>query len=183
LHASVIDTVLLLQVYAQHHQPVLTCLSKVIQVTKGKEDWGHCRDNAATALGKILFHEESLASGELGLNLGKMWLQCLPIAVDETEAGGQHAILKQLVARNDPRVLGENAACLPQIAEVFVRVIGRGSELLRDDDVAEFQHFFFKQLLPELQKKGYSLEQAAQALEPQDQQRFATAAAANGVSA
>jgi hypothetical protein len=157
-------------------------LGEVVQRTKGNEDWDHCRDNATTAFGKILYFQENLASGELGMKLGKTWLDNLPIEADETEAGGQHDILHKLVAKNDVRVLGENQSNLPRIAEVFIRVIGRGSELLRDEDVAGFQHFFFKQLAPVMQEKGMDLQAAARNLAPQDQQRFATAAAKNAAA-
>lgn len=150
--------------------------------TAGHEDWGHCRDNAVAAVGKVLYHQSGLTSGELGASLGKLWVDALPVVHDTTEAGPQHDMLHKLVAKQDERILGPNQANLPHIAEVFVRVIGRGSELLRDEDVAGFQHFFFQQLLPVLRKQGMDLQQAAQRLPPQDQQRFASAAAANGVT-
>lgn len=169
--------------HAQHHAQVLETLGKVIATTKGHEEWDHCRDNAVTALGKILYHQPALASGALGAQLGKLWLDNLPICEDDVEAGPQHEILHQLVLKNDARVLGEANANLGQIASVFVRVIARGNELLVDDNVEAFQAFFFKQLAPVLQRHGCNLQADVEALEPQDRLRFTAAAQLHGAGA
>jgi hypothetical protein len=172
-----------MQVHAQHHQQVLETLSKVIGTTKGHDEWDHCRDNAVTALGKILFYQASLSAGELGAQIGKIWLENLPICEDDIEAGPQHNILHQLVLKNDDRILGENHANLGQIANVFVRVIGRGNELLQGENVEGFQSFFFKELAPVLQQHHINLQGLVDGLDPQDRQRFDAAAQVNGVVA
>jgi hypothetical protein len=171
------------QVYAQHHAGVLETLTKVIDVTRTNEEWGTCRDNAVAALGKILVFHEALSTGELGMKLGTLWLDNLPLVHDDVEAGVQHEFLHQFLVQNDMRVLGENRGNLGKTAEVFVRVISRGTELLKDDHVAPFQAFFFKQLLPVLQEQGFKLEHAMHSLAPKDQQQFAMVAAANGAGA
>lgn len=172
-----------MQVHAQHHQQVLETLSKVIAQTKGHDEWDLCRDNAVTALGKILFYQEHLTGGDLGSQLGKLWLENLPICEDEVEAGPQHHILHQLVLQSDKRILGDNHSNLGQIASIFVRVIGRGNELLQEESAEGFQSFFFKELAPVLQQQHIDLQALVDALEPQDRQRFNAAVQMNGAAA
>lgn len=93
-----------------------------------------------------------------------------------------HELLQQFVANDDVRILGPSQANLAQIATIFVRVIGRGTELLKEENVQDFQRFFFTALLPVMQKQGFGVQQAAQNLAPADQQRFVAAASTHGVT-
>lgn len=150
----------------------------------GSEEWAHARDNAVAALGKVLAHHAGLTGGAAGAALAKIWLDCLPLEADDTEAGKQHALLHRLVAASDARVLGEGNGNLPQIAAVFVRVIAKGDELLNDEDVGPFVAFFVQQLRPVIEQHGGTerLQALVAALEPADQQRLREALARAGAA-
>lgn len=172
-----------MQVFADNHAATLATLTQVLEGTRGNEEWGNARDNATAAIGKILVFQPAASAGDVGMRLGALWVNAMPLLHDDTEAAQQHGMLHDQLVKNDARVLGEGQANLVKIADVFVRVIGKGSELLKDEATPTFQEFFFKQLLPVLQEKGFALESAVTALGVQDQQRFLAAAKANGVGA
>jgi hypothetical protein len=111
-------------------------------------------------------------------------LDCLPLTADDAEAATQHALLHKLVAHSDARVLGENNSNLMQIADIFVRVIAKGDELLNDDAVAPFVAFFVQQLKPVVEQHGGAerLQQLVQSLDPRDQQRLQAALTAAGAA-
>jgi hypothetical protein len=170
----------LLQVHAQHHAQVLDTLLSTLRERKDDEDWEHTRDNAVAAVGKILMHHENLTGGAMGMDLAKVWVQHLPLYCDEVEAAKQHEMLHHFLLKNDPRVLGENNGNLPAIAEVFVRVIARGSSLLPDAHVQPFREFFMRQLSPVLEAHGCVLQEIVQKLDPHDQYMFAQASKGSG---
>jgi hypothetical protein len=173
-----------IQVYAQSHEQVLPVILQVLEHLKGREDWEHARDNAAAALGKVLFYHPGLTGGAAGIQLAKVWLDCLPLTADDVEAGKQHELLHQMVAASDARVLGESNGNLLRIADVFVRVIAKGDELLGEAHVAPFVQFFLQQLKPVVEQHGGGdhLQQVVHSLDPQDQQRLQAALAAGGTA-
>eukprot|EP00892_Ulva_mutabilis_P010752 jgi/Ulvmu1/8049/UM004_0286.1 len=162
-------------VYAQHHEELLPLILNTMGGHEGEEDWDVPRDNAVAALGKVLLHHESRLAGPPGVQLAKAWVDKLPLTCDEVEAGKQHELLRQFLLRNDTRVLGESMANLPQIAEVFVKVIGKGDQLLMEDHVADFRNFFAQQLRPVLEAHGCNIQELVGRLEPADQHRFLAA--------
>ena len=163
------------QVYAQHHDELLPLILKTIEGHQGDDDWDVPRDNAVAALGKVLFHHEARLAGPPGLQLAKAWVDKLPLTCDEVEAGKQHELLRQFLLRNDSRVLGESMSNLPQIANVFVEVIGKGDQLLMEDHAQEFRNFFAQQLRPVLEQNGCNVQDLVGQLEAGDQHRFVSA--------
>lgn len=142
---------------------------------EGEEDWDVPRDNAVAALGKVLLHHEARLTGPPGVQLAKAWVAKLPLTCDEVEAGKQHELLRQFLLRNDTRVLGDSMSNLPKIAEVFVKVIGKGDQLLMEDHVQDFRSFFAQQLRPVLEANGCNIQELVGRLEPADQHRFLAA--------
>jgi hypothetical protein len=74
-------------------------------------------------------------------------------------------------------VLGTDNANLLKIAEVFMRVIAKGDELLDSEHFGAFARFFATQLCPVVAAQGFNMEGAVAQLEPKDQQRFKVAMA------
>jgi importin-5 len=81
-------------------------------------------DNAVSALMKILEFQPKLAQGEIGLRLGSLFVNYLPMVADDTEGCVVHAALIRGVERGDVRLLGENAANLPKILAILGETLG-----------------------------------------------------------
>ena len=85
-------------------------------------------DNAVSTLGKLIAaYGEQL--GDQGKQLVELWVGSLPITADTEEAKEVHQQLAQWVAGKDPRVLGDGNKNLQKILEVYVKVLGSGTEL------------------------------------------------------
>lgn len=161
-----------MQVYVQNHANLLPIVLKAIEGHPEEEEWEQARDNAVGALGQILYHHETLTNGTQGMQLASVWLNCLPLYSDEEEAGKQHELLHKFLLANDSRIIGENNLNLPKIAEVFVKVIGRGDSLLPEEHAQPFRQFFLQQMRPVLEAHGCNLQELVRQLAPQDQYRF-----------
>ena len=172
---TVTEAAACLQVYVQHHASLLPIVLKVIEGHQEDEEWEQARDNAVGALGQILYNHEGLTTGTQGMQLASVWLNCLPLYGDEEEAGKQHELLHKFLLANDARIIGENNANLPKIADVFVKVIGRGDSLLPEAHAQPFRQFFLQQMRPVLEAHGCDLQALVRQLEPKDQYRFTAA--------
>lgn len=81
-------------------------------------------DNAITALLKILEFQDKCVPGVAGMNLGQLCVSYMPVTADEAEARVVHAALIRCMERQDPRILGENAANLPKVLSVIADIMG-----------------------------------------------------------
>lgn len=164
-----------MQVYMQHHVNLLPIILGAIEGHQEEEEWQQARDNAVGALGQILYSHENLTNGAQGMQLASLWLNYLPLYGDEEEAGKQHELLHKFLLANDSRIIGENNTNLPKIADVFVKVIGRGDSLLPEEHAQPFRQFFLQQMRPVLEAHGCNLQELVRQLEPKDQYRFTAA--------
>lgn len=166
-----------MQVYKAQHETILPVICQTVERLEGQEDWEHARDNAIAALGKVIYHHPDLTPAPLGQQLGSLWVNSLPLFADDIEAAKQHFLLHQFLLKNDSRILGADNANLLKIAEVFMRVIAKGDELLDSENFGDFTRFFASQLCPVVAAQGFNMDAAVAQLEPKDQQRFQVAMA------
>jgi len=92
-------------------------------------------DNAVSALGCLMqVYSEQL--GDQIPRLVELWLNALPLKEDTEEAKSVHKQLVQMVAAKHSAVLGDGNKNLQKVLEVYVRVLGRGTDLV-DSEVAQ----------------------------------------------
>ena len=100
----------------------LAALTRAIDVSSDGEDeeeWGHARDNAISALGKIIkFQNQHLNVAEW---IPK-WLSYLPLKWDPLEAQAQHELLCEILISNANLVLGNNNENFPKILRILAKV-------------------------------------------------------------
>jgi len=88
----------------------------------------HRFDNAVSTLGKLITAYGEQLGGKAG-QVTELWVNALPIKKDTEEAAAVHKQLAAMVAAKDPRVLGEGNKNLQKLVEVYMRVLGQGTEL------------------------------------------------------
>jgi len=84
-----------------------------------------CADNALSALAEILTtHQQAVAAGEA--QLWGVWLKGLPCQADDEEGVKNHRTLLRLVQAENPQVVGDGGAYLPQVLSILVDVYKTG---------------------------------------------------------
>eukprot|EP00405_Crypthecodinium_cohnii_P024155 CAMPEP_0206488576 /NCGR_PEP_ID=MMETSP0324_2-20121206/42530_1 /ASSEMBLY_ACC=CAM_ASM_000836 /TAXON_ID=2866 /ORGANISM="Crypthecodinium cohnii, Strain Seligo" /LENGTH=1115 /DNA_ID=CAMNT_0053967697 /DNA_START=95 /DNA_END=3442 /DNA_ORIENTATION=- len=113
--------------FAQFAPSAATTLSQVISQTrqagkkKSQREAQACADNALSALVEILTTHQQAVAGAEG-QLWSVWLNALPIQVDEVEGVKNHRTLLNLVKAEHPQVIGESGGNLPQVLSILVDV-------------------------------------------------------------
>jgi importin-5 len=102
---------------------ILNALNTAINYSsdgQDEEEWGHARDNAISAIGKIIKHQHA----NLDVNVWiPTWLSYLPLKWDPQEAKAQHELLCEiLISENSRLVLGNNNENLPKIIRILAKV-------------------------------------------------------------
>eukprot|EP01025_Chloroclados_australasicus_P010561 TRINITY_DN1432_c0_g2_i1.p1 TRINITY_DN1432_c0_g2~~TRINITY_DN1432_c0_g2_i1.p1 ORF type:complete len:1108 (-),score=185.74 TRINITY_DN1432_c0_g2_i1:305-3628(-) len=113
------------QFYRQYHREALERVMAILMDPQASNsDNQLSTDNAISALGKIIKSHSDLLNGQH--DFVGTWLGKLPIKGDAVEANVMHEQLVDMVEMNDTRVLSN----LPQVAKVFVTVLGQGNKLV-----------------------------------------------------
>ena len=101
----------------------LAALNAAINVSsdgQDEEEWGHARDNAISAVGKIIKFQHANIDVSVWI---PNWLSYLPLRFDPQEAKAQHELLCEiLVSDNSMLVLGNNNENLPKIIRILAKV-------------------------------------------------------------
>ncbi|KAF8055485.1 IPO5 [Scenedesmus sp. PABB004] len=84
-------------------------------------------DNALAALAALLEHHGDVLDGAA---MAELLVGGLPLTSDAVEAAKVHEFLVRRLEAQDARVLGPNSAHLPALVSAFVRVLGRGTDLV-----------------------------------------------------
>jgi len=149
-------------------------LDLLVQVIKApdsrEEDNAPPTENAISSLGKICVFQESELGGELP-RLMHLWLDSLPLEIDEIEAKAVHKMLFGLIVGNHPHVFGQDFANLPKILNIF-------AFLLKEDTPEEFTESkaSTRELLVQMHRQMGEILQKAAAVLPEDQQAVLSAA-------
>ncbi|KAF1335672.1 Importin-like protein, partial [Globisporangium splendens] len=110
-----------------------------VSATVDDEQVGAARDNAVSAVSKILLARESSVDA---VKLWAVWLSWLPLHNDVLEARDVHARLIALVDAGHAHVLGADYANLPAILNAFAAILlhdpEEGEELVNDDEEDDF---------------------------------------------
>ena len=98
------------------------------------------KDNAVTALGKVLKYQEQILGSDYE-NLFNIWLNNLPIKQDEDEGLTNNQFLMDLLMKNQNKVLGNNNKNLAQIIIILARAYDTVmSDEILDSNIEQFAH-------------------------------------------
>lgn len=100
----------------------LEALSRSLAVNADGEDdeeWGHARDNAVAALGKIIKHQN--ANVDISIWIPK-WLNLLPLKYDVSESVNQHTLLVEILLTSPTLVLDNDNSNLPKILRILAKI-------------------------------------------------------------
>jgi len=100
----------------------LNALSKSLDVNSDGEDdeeWGHARDNAVAALGKIIKHQNQ--NIDITVWIPK-WLNLLPLKYDVQESVTQHTLLVDILMSNPTLLLNLDNSNLPKILRILAKI-------------------------------------------------------------
>ena len=98
------------------------------------------KDNAVTALGKVLKYQEKILGSDYE-NLFNIWLNNLPIKQDEDEGLTNNQFLMDLLMKNQNKVLGNNNKNLAQIIIILARAYDTVmSDEILDSNIEQFAH-------------------------------------------
>lgn len=94
---------------------------KIQRGSESEKSWGFARDNAVSALGKII----QASGGKLNVELIiPEWLNHLPMQWDRPEGRKQHALLVDIILNwNAAIVMGQNGERLPKVVKIFATII------------------------------------------------------------
>lgn len=81
-------------------------------------------DNAVAALVKILEFQPGSLVGDLGMKIGHLFIEYMPLNADETEARLVLAALIRGIERGDVRILGESSSNLGKILYILADSLG-----------------------------------------------------------
>jgi hypothetical protein len=102
---------------------ILAGLSKAIEHSSDGEDeeeWGHARDNAISALGKIIKYQNQHV--DLNVIVPK-WLSLLPLENDPQESKIQHDFLCEILLSNNAQlILGAENQHFPRVIRVLAKI-------------------------------------------------------------
>ncbi len=102
---------------------ILTALSRAIDHSSDGEDdeeWGHARDNAISALGKIIKHQSQFI--DVSVCVPK-WLSLLPLENDPQESKSQHGFLCEILLSNNAQIiLGKDNEHFPRVIRVLAKI-------------------------------------------------------------
>ena len=91
-----------------------------IQIESRNEDeWGAAKDNATTALGKIIKYQYNSVNME---NCFYLWLRNLPIIYDTTESVEQHGILCDFILNKPEFCYGGNLVNMEYIVRILAKI-------------------------------------------------------------
>lgn len=103
------------------------CIAKILEalnLPKGDETdrvYGFARDNAISALGKIVQSHSDKVNVQQILNV---WLNYLPMTYDKPEGRKQHELLVDIILNGNAHlILGPNGENLPQVVKIFATII------------------------------------------------------------
>jgi hypothetical protein len=100
----------------------LNALSKSLDVNSDGEDdeeWGHARDNAVAALGKIIKHQNQNIDVTVWV---PKWLNLLPLKYDVQESVTQHTLLVEILISNPTLLLNLDNSNLPKILRILAKI-------------------------------------------------------------
>eukprot|EP01126_Amoeba_proteus_P036058 TRINITY_DN365_c0_g1_i1.p1 TRINITY_DN365_c0_g1~~TRINITY_DN365_c0_g1_i1.p1 ORF type:complete len:1122 (+),score=271.13 TRINITY_DN365_c0_g1_i1:75-3368(+) len=125
-----------LERFRPYTRQVLALLISVITKPDSREDRNAPpTENAISSVGKIIHYQAE----ELGSDvpeLMKMWLNWLPLQVDDIEAQAVHEHLFSFIMSNHPHIFGQDFANLPKILSLFAfLLIEREEPLVKDKAV------------------------------------------------
>jgi len=102
---------------------LLTGIQKALDKNDDGEDseeFGHAKDNAISALGKIIKYQNQY----LDINtIVPQWLGYLPLKWDPKEAVDQHELLVEIIEKNPSIVIGNENSNLPRLLRILAYVI------------------------------------------------------------
>jgi len=84
-----------------------------------EEEWAHAKDNAISALGKIIKYQSTCIDLRAMIN---KWLLYLPLLYDEGEAHLSHDFLCDIIINEPALVFGEFNVNLPKIIRIIVKI-------------------------------------------------------------
>lgn len=94
--------------------------------------WATAKDNAVSALGKIIKHQYNHVNVP---ELMKRWVEYLPLSEDEIEAKKQHKLFVEMLLNNVDLVIGSNKESLPKVIRILCKITD--TKLVDDDCNAE----------------------------------------------
>lgn len=108
--------------YGNYSGPMLDGLDKALRYNsdgQSKVQWATARDNAVSAIGKIIKHQpNSISLAELV----KKWVDNLPLTEDEVEAQKQHKIFVDMLQNNVDMVIGSNKESLCKVIRILCKI-------------------------------------------------------------
>lgn len=153
-------------VFAAQCAEALNVVGNMVNAANARdEDNGFATDNAISALGKMILYQPEALAANRAAAVG-MFLNYLPVTVDEEEGIKVHGCLCTLLERGEPALLEQPAQTVPQLIKVFgailetntvdedvERRIGAVLKNLQQPPFAEFSVAAFQQLPSEEQAK------------------------------
>ncbi|KAJ0407950.1 hypothetical protein ATCC90586_006322 [Pythium insidiosum] len=163
--------------------PALDKLVAVIQAaeTVDEPEVAAARDNAVSAVSKILLHAESAVNAA---SVWPTWLTWLPLKTDVIEARDLHARFISWVAAGNKLILGAEFQHLPVVLKVFAAILihdpydGEEPEGDEDEDmeiISPESKLQLRELLASMQTQlpSNTIQGAWAALSPEEQNAFA----------
>lgn len=108
--------------YASFAPAMLDGVDKALRYNSDGQNpnqWSSARDNAVSALGKIIKYQYSCVNGP---ELIKKWVGALPLTDDNFEAEKVHKIFVEMLINNVDLVIGQDKENLPKVIRILCKI-------------------------------------------------------------
>ena len=121
---------------------VVEKLKKAIEMKKGSQDkveYGHAKDNAVSALAKVLKHQYNHINLEVTF---KFWLSQLPLKNDLTEAKEWNEFLAEVIEFKPEMVIGEKGEYMDNLITLLKKTMKK--DYMKPETIEKFKSFLKK---------------------------------------
>ncbi|CAD8128052.1 unnamed protein product [Paramecium sonneborni] len=159
------------ELYQQVSQKLSQALVESLKTQKTEEDnqklFGQARDNAISALGKIIKSQPLSLGSELIQGM-ETWLYLLPLQHDKRQAYIQHNLLAEFIIQNGDQFVNGKSENALQILKVFASCY----KSKRSTPTIDIKIASALRVLEQLDQGKINLQQIFQQLSPEDQKKL-----------